>query len=105
MSDRWRSGIVRNRAARTVPAGFGGLTCTGDALPGFAPAFLSRSTMGVWPRWMAKSRAVWPASVVVVGSAPCSIRVVTVSAGKLSELTRPIRMLRPPRPLALTSAP
>ena len=58
MSDRWSSGIVRDRAARTEPAGFGGLTRTGDALPGFAPALTSRSTMGVWPRWLAKSRAV-----------------------------------------------
>ena len=31
MSDRWRSGIVRNRAARTEPAGFGGLTCAAEA--------------------------------------------------------------------------
>ena len=51
------------RRRGTEPAGFGGLTRAGDALPGFAPALTSRSTMASGPAgWRSRERSGPPPS-------------------------------------------
>src|SRR6516162_8088419 len=54
----------------------------GECDPSFAPALTSRSTIGVAPSRLAKSRAVRPRELFTLRSAPRSIRSLAVSTGR-----------------------
>src|ERR1700737_1236059 len=72
-----RSGRLRATAARGLVAGGGLEIGPGGSVISFAPALISRSTTGVLPRWLAKSRAVSPCVVLAWTSAPRSISART----------------------------